>query len=110
MGSPRSHDVREVDPDTEDVLLALAPRQRRLLVAYLENQDADVNGVDALVDHLTDQSAGLRAERQVELALHHVHLPLLEAHGLLEYAPEQGRVRYDGHPLVGPVLALVGTG
>lgn len=110
MAPPNQPAVREVEQDVEAVLRALAPRHRRLIVAYLEERVDDVTSVEALVDHLRNQSASTPSDRQVALVLHHAHLPALDAHGLLEYAPADCRVRYEGHPLVAPVLAVVGTG
>lgn len=43
-----------------------------------------------------ESTGGLTHSEHVRLALHHVHLPVLANHGILEYGADEEVVRYQG--------------
>lgn len=78
-------------------LLARRPR-RRLLYWFHRRNDRAVP-FDALVrrlDAATDADFGGDDAAGIRVALHHVHLPKLDAAEVVDYDPDEGVVRYLG--------------
>lgn len=86
LADARVRRLVEADADLEGLLECLADAIRRRLVATLADRNGPV-ARDDLAAELAGDGADLRAE------LHHRHLPKLDAHGLVEYDRESGRVR-----------------
>lgn len=77
----------------------LASGRRRTLLAVLADGSGPV-GVEDLapvVAEREDDAAGTRGdgEQSVRIALHHVHLPMLDDAGLVDYDPESHQVDPD---------------
>lgn len=72
---------------------AVADERRRVLVSYLDGKRDEAASLVELVDHVAGRDANAEVER-VALALRYVHLPRLEAAGLVEYDRRSGAVRY----------------
>jgi hypothetical protein len=88
------------DPPTVDSFLsALASEPRRLVLAYFENESE--NEETASLDGLAEHVAATRNRATLEhtrIHLYHVHLPKLEAVGLVDHDTETQTVRYRGTP------------
>lgn len=74
----------------------LAARQRRLVVDVLADRagPVDLEALASTVATLEADSATATSEAtaQVEMHLHHAHLPMLDDAGVLDYDPEANRV------------------
>lgn len=73
----------------------LANKRRRLAIALLVDR-TDTMGLDDLAKEITEEETGMlddgaRVER-VSVSLHHVHLPKLDAAGVLNYDPDTHRI------------------
>lgn len=77
---------------TDELLRVVSDRRRRAVLNHLrENGDGAVT-VDELVDGIPADERTARA--RVELQLRHVHLPKLDAAGIVEYDAGSATVRY----------------
>jgi hypothetical protein len=68
----------------------LADRRRRVLLAELEGHTEPVS-VDALTSAIVARErgdGGQSASEKVRISLHHIHLPLLNDHGIVDYDTE----------------------
>lgn len=88
-----------MDESTLDSCLELvADPQRRAIVRRLRDDGDGETTVTALLDRLYLESEPEDApppdREQFAVQLHHVHLPELAAHGIVDYDPEDGTVRY----------------
>jgi len=94
------------------VLSALAHEERRAIFRSLDRADGDAMALDALVERVMDQvrDDGMvgdeKRRRDVQTALHHVHLPKLQECRLIEL-DDTDRVRLVGDELAREILALV---
>lgn len=83
------------------VLHVLADRYRRDLLRYLIDKDDETATVEECTNHLIEREAERTGERpaydQVEVRLHHVHVPKLSDTGVIEYDPRSREFRYWGH-------------
>ncbi|WP_217471954.1 DUF7344 domain-containing protein [Haloterrigena gelatinilytica] len=94
------------DPESLTVLFELlADRRRRYALYYLQTASDDVVGFDAVVTQLANWETRLETEptndhrEEIEIALHHEHLPKLEDHDIIDYDSESETIRYrDGFP------------
>ncbi|SIR61727.1 DUF7344 domain-containing protein [Natronorubrum thiooxidans] len=82
-----------------DVVLSMvAHEHRRAVLRILNHTDTDVMAVSTLIERVTehvqsgDQSADEHRQR-VRTALHHIHLPKLDACGMIVHDPETNQVR-----------------
>jgi hypothetical protein len=87
-----------VAESTDELLRLVSDRRRRAVLNHLrENGDGAVT-VDELVDGIPADGFGSADERtaraRVELQLRHVHLPKLDAAGIVEYDAGSATVRY----------------
>ncbi|WP_144799904.1 DUF7344 domain-containing protein [Halorubrum depositum] len=92
----RSIGAERFDPDA--VLAAIADGRRRAVLRSLRRDDGDAADLDALVDEVysdarRDGAVTDAERRRIRTGLHHVDLPKLEAAGLVEYDPDEKRVR-----------------
>lgn len=90
----------------DDAFRALAHPLRREVLCELVEIDDEVVTVAKLSDRLASRLEGATPD-QVGRNLHHIHLPKLEALGVLEYDGRSKTVRYRGSP---HVTALLETG
>lgn len=98
--SPGCESKSAVSPSTAFELLARRPR-RHLLQWVHRNDDRTVS-LDDLVRRLTESDVG--DEHGLRVALHHVHLPKLDAADVVDYDAEAGEVRYLGDPVLADLL------
>lgn len=103
VGHPEIRRILEADPPG-DLLRSLADGRRRDACAILATEGPSVDNrilarliaareYDVDPDDVPDQVVD-----DVLASVHHVHLPVLEDAGLLEYDHERGNVTYTGHP------------
>lgn len=90
-------------PSLDRIFDLLSSTRRRQILYYLHNQSEGVATIDELVEYVVVQEPEQWAdahphEREVETALHHVHLPKLIEYGVLEYDPRSQTVRYWSQP------------
>lgn len=91
---PEGRSGRDAEPP-DRVVDAVAAERRRVLLSYLDGKRGEVASLVELVDHVAGREADAEVER-VAFALRYVHLPRLEADGLVEYDRRSGAVRYRG--------------
>lgn len=80
-------------------LKVIASRERRKVVDHFLTADTEVASVEVLSCKLArakvdDAPGEAPSTETVKAALHHVHLPKLADHGLVEYDAQSGTVRY----------------
>ena len=106
--SSQNHDENQNDELEHETSLdqlfgVLADDQRRHLLTYLFERDADVASFDDLTEYIVVQDADSVADLDtddVAISLYHKHLPRLAAAGLIEYDMQSRTVRYRGTPLL----------
>lgn len=86
-----------VTPSLDTVFDVLSDQERRHVCAYLLDVKPDVLTVGDMVADLADDET---ERRRLATALHHEHLPKLEATGVIEYDPRSRTVRCRGQPTV----------
>lgn len=100
------------DPGLDAILNVLAAGDRREIVHVLRERASSETTVDDLAKLLA--ADGLVTEndsRLLSIKLHHAHLPKLDDHGLVEFDPERGSVRYQANERVERVIdSLPGSG
>lgn len=85
------------DISPNDAYRLLRDRRRRLVLQYF----SELLGVDTdlgrIADYVHQRETGNDQDRRgIETQLHHVHLPILDSRGVIEYDHRTGTVRYDG--------------
>ena len=92
---------------TDTAFELLAHEQRRRALRHVVDEDGHTT-VDQLVDALlTDTSPSVdpkTAREQLEIRLHHTHLPLLQEAGVIEYDPQRETIRYHATDIVEELL------
>lgn len=100
-----------VPPD--EILSTVANEQRRAVLRELDHTDGDMIAFDTLEDHVVAQvraDDGGRPDdhrERVPAALHHIHLPKLDACGMIVYDTETMQVRSATGELGKELLAVV---
>lgn len=92
--------------DVDDVLDFLADARRRAVVSALQAAGDDWIDFDRLVAAVADETPDANAET-LRIDLHHVHLPMLEDRGIIDYDSRAGTIRYYRCELIADVLAAV---
>ena len=97
---------------TDTALRLLADQQRRKVLRHV----ADGNGTttaDQLVDSLFTDTSPLvdqgPTRDQLAINLHHIHLPMLEEAGVIEYPPESEAIQYRSIDIVEELLQVCGS-
>ena len=97
---------------TDTALRLLADQQRRRVLRHV----ADGNGTttaDQLVDSLFTDTSPLvdqgPTRDQLAINLHHIHLPMLEEAGVIEYPPESEAIQYRSIDIVEELLQVCGS-
>lgn len=86
------------EPRLEALLQLVADRSRRQAIEHLRHGATGKTTINSLVDGL--QNGGLDAydqptdRKQLAIQLYHVHLPKLADHGVVDFDPEHGSIRY----------------
>lgn len=99
------------DPPTDEVLLALADPQRRIVLRALVDEFPSEVSVDALEEvvarELEGQPPSLRSTSTIAIQLRHVHLPRLDEVGLCTYDADRECVAYRGDEFVETLLEYI---
>jgi DNA-binding transcriptional ArsR family regulator len=94
--------------DVDDAVDVLTSPDRRRVLEYLDDESVESTTVTGLASHLASLESGStsqsRDERSYETRLHHIHLPKLDDHGILEYDPRSNAVRYRPNARVEEML------
>jgi len=92
--------------ETDEILRLLADASRRQVVVLLENCDSNWIRVDQMAQQLS-----MRCDDETisswKRDLHHVHLPMLEDTGLIEYDRQDRVVRYYHCEVIANVLDVI---
>jgi len=88
---------------TDAIFDVLSDARRRRVIRILRTREGAV-AVPRLAETLAAREEGERCPDQLVVSLQHVHLPKLDATGIVEYTAEPSRVRYDETPLVERLL------
>lgn len=91
----------------DDRLALLADHDRRVLVSTLIAGETDRVQVAQLVEALSREHADGRSPEQIQLRLHHRHLPRLQKAGVLTYDDDSAEVLYHGDALLEACLSSV---
>ena len=88
----------------------LGNARRRRLLASLADRPEDTVPVDEIIDVVAagerpDPGPATHRER-VAIDLHHVHLPSLADHGVIDFDPVDGTVQYDAPDALSTMLDL----
>mgnify|MGYP000303689268 CR=1 FL=1 len=89
------------------VFEVLADARRRRIVRILRAREADVVTVPELAEALAVREPGELDGSRLTVSLRHVHLPKLEATGIVEYAADRSQIRYTDPSLVEHLLDQV---
>lgn len=90
----------------DTVFSVLSDRRRRYILYYLSEISGKVAERSQLVETIRycegthSESAGVPAEKEVVIDLHHNQFPRLEDAGIIEYDRRQGTVRYTERPAI----------
>ena len=105
LSDPAVRRLLDSDDDAVDrIFRALSSTRRRHVLSILERRDAGLelrSLGEAVVERereLASADADAPTVDEVCASLHHVHLPALEAAGLIETVGDGDRVTYVGHP------------
>lgn len=95
--------VRTAADDWDEVLACLADRCRRVALSTLHDRDSPMSrrelaGMVASRLATRPNRETRTDEEEVLLQLHHLHLPMLDSAGLIDYDRSSTMVRYVGHP------------
>jgi hypothetical protein len=100
----------EADDSLDSVFELLANHHRRHALVYLAGMNDETASVSEVLDYVVARNADsvedLHEAEDVASALHHVHLPKLEAAGVVDYDVRSDTIRYHGQPLLEEGLAL----
>lgn len=96
MTASTTENERSVPPDV--VLSAVAEEHRRAVLRSLNQTDQNVMDVDALAALVAErvrngEPSDDEHRRRIHIALYHIHLPKLEASGMIVYDTETKQVR-----------------
>jgi len=78
---------------------SLAHQRRRHLLRYLQTAEESVIKLDTLVEDIVQkESDSLTSDKEsIRIDLYHVHLPLLNEKGVIDFDHRSETVRYQGH-------------
>jgi DNA-binding transcriptional ArsR family regulator len=100
-------DRRQPTEERVDAMFdVLADARRRRVVRILRSREVPISA-SALAAALAEREPGDPDPDQLVLSLRHVHLPKLDATGVVAYDPDRSRIRYDAPALLERLLAQV---
>ncbi|RQG88028.1 ArsR family transcriptional regulator [Natrarchaeobius halalkaliphilus] len=91
--------------EADEILRLLANGRRRQIIAFLESHEDDWARIETLIDDISTTTT--MTDDDWETEFHHVHAPMLEASGLIEYDGQNGTIRYYHCELVSTVVDVV---
>jgi DNA-binding transcriptional ArsR family regulator len=104
-GSGRNR--RRTNEERADAIFdVLSDARRRRTIRILQADEGTVS-MPALAEALAAREPGDPDPDRLAVSLQHVHLPKLEATGIVEYTSDRSRVQYGGGPLVERLLEQV---
>ncbi len=98
-------------PGWDAVLSSLADKRRRVVLTTLSVNGAPMDRLDLAAEvagKVGDDDTPATVE-DVVLGLHHVHLPKLEAAGLVACDADEGTVAFEGHPALDEEWLVAGA-
>lgn len=85
------------DISPNDAYRLLRDRRRRLVLQYFSELLGVGTDLGRIADYVHQRETGNDQDRRgIETQLHHVHLPILDSLGVIEYDHRTGNVRYIG--------------
>lgn len=97
---------RPLPPEEKDELLTLlADHHHRVILSYVRSASADVVPVQDLTAEIHSHDPA-QSDR-LDLRLRHSALPKLDDAGAVDFDPDDGTVRYRGHPELEMVLDTI---
>jgi len=88
-------------------LALLAQSERRAIIRYLRESEADTVPVGEIARHLRKSDATRDGRDEIAIELHHNHLPSLAAASVLDFDSSSEAVRYNGDELVEALLESI---
>ncbi|TYL36519.1 hypothetical protein CV102_22110 [Natronococcus pandeyae] len=92
--------------DVDDLLRLLADSRRREIVSALETHDDNWTDVENLQGTVLTTS-GKANSSDLKTEIHHVHLPMLEDRGLIDYDRHSETIRYYRCDFVSNMLEAI---
>lgn len=94
-------DIPDAALSLNAILELLAHHHRRWILRVLSDASDHTATLDGLVEHLIKQETERTGEQlgrdQIEMQLHHIHLPKLTEAGVIEYDTRSQELRYWRH-------------
>lgn len=93
----------EGTPDLDTVLDVCGCKHRRIVLRVLEDQEPPVSIIDltnAIIKHnhrTSEEKTPEETITQIQIGLHHAHLPKLAEAGVIQYDPERQVVESTAH-------------
>lgn len=85
--------------DLDTFLQLVADRRRRQVIRHLRHEATDETTIDGLADRLHNGGTAVDDQptdrERLAILLYHNHVPKLADHGIVEFEPENGTVRYQ---------------
>jgi hypothetical protein len=97
---------RPSEERVDAVFGVLSDARRRRTIGVLQTREGTMS-VPALAEALATREPGDPDPDRLVVSLQHVHLPKLEATGIVEYTSDRSGVRYGGGPLVERLLKQI---
>ncbi|ADB63014.1 hypothetical protein Htur_4192 (plasmid) [Haloterrigena turkmenica DSM 5511] len=102
---------------TDAILELLTHPYRRAILQYLIDASDETATIDGVTTHLVDRESRQSDDRsdrdRLEIAIIHIHLPMLSEKGIVEYDVRSREIRYRRHEgleaLLGCLRALDST-
>lgn len=89
----------------DNLLDTLSHHVRREVINYFEQTTTETTAtLEELITHV-ESAVAVTTQEELQVALPHAHLPLLEARGWLEYDPQTDTIEYHGHDNAAVYLA-----
>lgn len=107
MGEETRGNRGQLDENRVDAVFDVLSNARRRRIIRELRTNGDAMFVPALAEALAVREPGTPDPDRLVVSLQHVHLPKLDATGVVEYGREQSQVRYDETPLVERLLEQV---
>lgn len=95
------------EPSLEDNLRLIADQYRRLILQYLIYESSGPVSFDVLVEYLAEHVVAGSNRETIRSKLHHDHLPRMADHGVVEYDPRSGSVRYHSQDPIETILVHI---
>lgn len=105
--SPDGGGARSRPERLDSLFLLLADEYRRHILRYFVTRDTTTATVAELIEYAHERSRDERSEERLASQFHHVTLPKLAEHYVIEFDRRSETVRYHGPPAVAEILRTV---